>query len=305
MQPYDEQSSRWPARGRHILADFDEDTVVVYQAYGDAIASWALEHGRFGGPSFSFDRMSWIKPGFLWMMHRSQWATAEGQERVLAIRLQRSFFDEVLRRAVPTSHVRARYASRKDWQDALARAEVLVQWDPDHDPAGNKLERRAIQLGLRGEQLVRYAADAVVAIEDRTDLAHEQAAHRTPPFDRLFLPVERVYVPADEEAAHNVGLAPEEPVPAAPPTPEKKRFRTAREAFDWIKWDRSFDPSRFVVGYDEHAEDPAELSLEAFEGLGEIPLHRVLYLRAGREVVWDRRARLDRLAELRARIQHA
>ena len=28
---------------------------------------------------------------------------------------------------------------------------VRLQWDPDHDPEGGKCERRAIQLGLKGQ----------------------------------------------------------------------------------------------------------------------------------------------------------
>src|SRR5687767_8133838 len=87
-ESYLEQSRRLPKRGRHILAHFDEGTIVVYQAYRVEIASYAVEHGRFGGPHFSFERMSWIKPGFLWMMYRSDWATAEDQERVLAVRVK-------------------------------------------------------------------------------------------------------------------------------------------------------------------------------------------------------------------------
>jgi hypothetical protein len=27
------QAARWPASGRHVLAQFDDDSVVVYQAY--------------------------------------------------------------------------------------------------------------------------------------------------------------------------------------------------------------------------------------------------------------------------------
>jgi hypothetical protein len=40
--------------------------------------------------------MSWIKPGFLWMMYRSGWGTKSGQQVVLAVRLPREFFDHLL-----------------------------------------------------------------------------------------------------------------------------------------------------------------------------------------------------------------
>src|SRR4051812_10291895 len=98
LEPYEAQRRRWPSAGRHILAHYDEATVVVYQAFSIAIGEFAVQHQRFGGP-FSFGRMSWIKPNFLWMMYRCGWATKENQEMVLAIRLGRPGFDEILRRA--------------------------------------------------------------------------------------------------------------------------------------------------------------------------------------------------------------
>ena len=63
---------------------------------------FAAEHGWFGGP-FSYQRMSWIKPNFLWMMYRCGWATKEGQERVLAIELPRREFAAFVDSAVSTS----------------------------------------------------------------------------------------------------------------------------------------------------------------------------------------------------------
>jgi hypothetical protein len=85
VQPYLEQLSLWPLLGRHILAWYDHESIVVYQAFAADIADYAMAHQRFGG-RFSFARMSWIEPGFLWMMFRSGWATKVGQQRVLATR---------------------------------------------------------------------------------------------------------------------------------------------------------------------------------------------------------------------------
>lgn len=84
------------------------------------------------------------------------------------------------------------------------------------------------------------------------------------------------------------------------PAPVKAaRFRTSREAYDWIHWDPAFDPAQFVVLYDDHEETLAEVGLVAFEPDGEIPWHRVRALRWKGELVWDRDARIDRLAEIR------
>ena len=54
---------------------------------------------RFGGPLFSYSRMSWIKTNFLWMMYRCGWAAKKGQERVLAVWITREGFQEILSNA--------------------------------------------------------------------------------------------------------------------------------------------------------------------------------------------------------------
>ncbi len=88
IESYKRLSTDWPTAGRHILAQYDQDGVIVYQAFRPAIAVEALSLQRFGA-SFSRSRMSWIKPNFLWMMYRCGWATKPGQERVLAVRVRR------------------------------------------------------------------------------------------------------------------------------------------------------------------------------------------------------------------------
>ncbi|MGE3808186.1 MAG: DUF4291 domain-containing protein [Gemmataceae bacterium] len=188
-EPYRLQQGRWPASGRHILAQFDDSTIVVYQAYKPAIGHFAARHGYFGG-AFSFERMSWIKTNFLWMMYRSGWGTKIDQEVTLAIRLQRAAFDELLALAVPSSFDGQRFPDRAAWQDAVARSEVRQQWDPDHDPAGAKQQRRAIQLGLRGAVLARYARDWIVEIEDISGFVAEQRGRS---IVDLITPREEVY----------------------------------------------------------------------------------------------------------------
>src|SRR3954462_2073440 len=111
-EPYVSQVTRWPADGRHILSQFDAQTIVVYQAYRPSIARFAAEHGYFGG-EFSSSRMSWIKPNFLWMMYRCGWATKDGQEVVLAVWIARTGFDEILAAAVPSSFSDRRYPTRE------------------------------------------------------------------------------------------------------------------------------------------------------------------------------------------------
>lgn len=202
---YAEQLRRWPASGRHILAQFDDEAVVVYQAYRPEIGHFAAEHGYFGG-EFSLDRMSWIKPNFLWMMFRCGWGTKPGQEVTLAIWLRRSAFDAILKEAVPSTFVPAIYASEDEWKRAVASSSVRLQWDPDHDPAGGKVERRAIQLGLRGDVLARYAREWIVCIEDISAFVEEQRPHARPAaYDRLILPREEVYPVEDLAVARKLG----------------------------------------------------------------------------------------------------
>jgi len=191
---YLDQVARWPNTGRHVLAHFDDESVVVYQAYRPSIGEFAAAHGYFGGPDFSLARMSWIKPNFLWMMYRCGWASKEGQEVVLAISLERSAFDEILAQAVPSSFDPLDYATRDAWEDAVAASNVRLQWDPDHDPSGRPVERRAVQLGLRGEVLVNFAREWIVKIENVTPFVREQhASYQRGGGAALVMPSEHVY----------------------------------------------------------------------------------------------------------------
>ncbi|HTI14199.1 MAG TPA: DUF4291 domain-containing protein [Dictyobacter sp.] len=207
IEPYHHQVARWPAEGRHILAQFDDASVIVYQAYQPSIARFALTHGYFGG-KFSLSRMSWIKPNFLWMMYRSGWSSQPGQEMVLAVRLHRSAFDEILAQAVHSTYVEPVYGSQNAWKEALETSSVRLQWDPDHDPGGNKVERRAIQLGLRGDVLARYSRDWIINIEDVTAFAHEQYQHvRRNDYGSLLTPLEQVYPVTDTQVSARLGIA--------------------------------------------------------------------------------------------------
>ena len=101
------------------MAQFDDGTIIVYQAYRPAIGRYAVQYGRFGG-DFSFSRMSWIKPNFLWMMYRSGWGTKPDQEVTLALRVRRKFFDSLLAQAVPSTWDRERFAAEAEWSRAAA-----------------------------------------------------------------------------------------------------------------------------------------------------------------------------------------
>jgi hypothetical protein len=137
--------------------------------------------------------MSWIKPNFLWMMYRAGWASKAHQQNILAIWLPLERFAEIFRAAVHSSFQKHIYQSEDEWKALLKQSTVRLQWDPDHDPYGNKLERRAVQLGLRGETLRKFASEWITEIEDITDFVKEE--HRkvlAGELDKLVVPFEEI-----------------------------------------------------------------------------------------------------------------
>jgi hypothetical protein len=194
LQRYHEQSKRWPKAGRHILGQFDDESIIVYQAYRPEIGEWAIENQRLAGPHFSLSRMSWIKPNFLWMMYRSGWGTKPGQEVVLALRIRRSFFESLLAASVESSFTPETYGDRDAWRRAVESSEVRLQWDPDRDPSGAPLQRRALQLGLRGSALARFAGPELLEVVDVSPLVAAQRMNATgSTSSELETPQEEVY----------------------------------------------------------------------------------------------------------------
>ena len=195
VEPYAVARKKRPQTGKHILALFDTDCIVVYAAFNRDIAEHAVAEQAFGG-RFSFSRMSWIKPSFLWMMERSGWATKPNQEHVLAIGLRPSVFEDVLQQSVHSHYQPARYASEAAWKEAIQRSDVRLQWDPDRDARGRRLRRRTIQVGLRGEALRRYNDEGILHIRDITPFVEQQRRVRAQDeLARLQVPAERVWLP--------------------------------------------------------------------------------------------------------------
>ncbi len=205
-EKYTNYLNQIPAEGQHILAQQTADQIIVYQAFNPNIARFAVEHQCFGGDHYSYTRMSWIKPNFLWMMYRCGWASKENQKRVLAIWIQKSDFDTILENAAYTSFQAAIYGDMKTWKAVLAEKAVRLQWDPDHDPYGKKQVRRAVQLGLKGEILERFGKEMIHRIEDITDFVQAQKAVLDTNPSALLVPEERVYLPADLTLCQHIGI---------------------------------------------------------------------------------------------------
>ncbi|MEU2251316.1 DUF4291 domain-containing protein [Streptomyces sp. NPDC019224] len=147
-------------------------TVTVYQAYTPSLGLPAARDGRFPA-AWKRDRMTWIKPSFLWMMYRCGWGTKEGQETVLAVEITREGFDWALGHAELSHYERDVHPDHATWQRDLRRAPARVQWDPERDLHLNRLPYRSLQLGLAGEASRRYADEWTVSIRDVTPLARE------------------------------------------------------------------------------------------------------------------------------------
>ncbi len=189
---------------REIRALHTESTITVYQAYSPAIGRPAARDGRFPA-AWQRDRMTWIKPSFLWMMYRCGWGTKPDQETVLAVQISRSGFEWALRHACLSSYQPGRYPDRDTWRSQLKRAPARVQWDPERDLAMRALPHRSLQLGLSGQAARLYADEWTVAIDDVTPLAHEiHALVGAGEFDSAarLLPQERPYPATDELLGH-------------------------------------------------------------------------------------------------------
>jgi Domain of unknown function (DUF4291) len=193
--------------GKEIIGKSNEDYVVVYQAYKPSIAKFALENQQLGGQDFSYNRMSWIKPNFLWMMYRCGWAEKENQEKVLAIWITKNDFKEILKEATFTSYSAKYFLNEEEWEKELVLKKVRLQWDPDHDPYGNKLGRRAIQLGLKDEVLHKFGKNQIKYIMDITDFVKEQKYYLdNKKIDKLLIPIERVIDLDDELLERRIGV---------------------------------------------------------------------------------------------------
>lgn len=202
----------WPGRGQIIIAQFDNDSIVVYQAYKREIAQYAALHKKFEGcDAFNKTRMTWIKPGFLWMMYRSKWASKSNQDHVLAIWLKRSAFETYLENAREHGSARGFHGT------------VRMQWDPDHLPNGEPHPyRRALQLGLRDVTTYVNGTD-ILDIQDISEIVREHSPlkkkggkkPKSAAADDVQVSSERVYIPSSKAAIAAIEMTPQRSEEAA------------------------------------------------------------------------------------------
>lgn len=78
---------------------------------------------------------------------------------------------------------------------------------------------------------------------------------------------------------------------------KKKKLRTIPDVMNRIRWDPTFNPSEFSIGYEDRFTGIEEVSWKDWEevfGL-EVPLHRIQYFKKNGNVVWDRHTRKDKI----------
>lgn len=114
-----------------------------------------------------------------------------GQERVLAVRMTRSGFEEALASACLSHFDPDLYPDHQAWQQRLATSPVRVQWDPERDTALRPLPWRSLQVGLGSAVVPAYVDRWVVGLQDITDRVHR--LRDLPAGERTDLPVERPY----------------------------------------------------------------------------------------------------------------
>lgn len=190
-----------------IRADYNRETIVIYQAYGPQIALPAVEKQTFV-PPFSFQRMTWIKSSFLWLMARSNWGQKSGQEHVLAVRITRKGWEQALNEGVLTHPEKSVYPNPDEWHKQFDAARVHIQWDPEYSIRGNRLPHFSIQVGISRHLIDEYVRRWIVSIEDYTPLVrklhklckagqHANAGKQLPP--------ERPY-PVSKDVARQLGM---------------------------------------------------------------------------------------------------
>lgn len=195
---------------RQIRAAYDDKTIRVYQAYSDAIADSALQYGTFVSPPFKMDRMTWIKPSFLWMMYRAGWGKKDaGQKRILAIDITREGFEWALAHSCLSHFEPGTYATKEEWQKIKEHSPVRIQWDPERDLHLQPLEHRAIQIGLSGEAVRLYVNEWIQGITDVTTLAttiHLLVRDSQLEQAKALLPEEKTYLVNDAAASKIEGV---------------------------------------------------------------------------------------------------
>lgn len=193
---------------REIRAQYDRDTIVIYQAYSANIADAAIAQQRFVRP-FSFHRMTWIKPSFLWLMHRSNWGQKSNQQRTLAVHITRAGWDKALSLGVLTHPEPTVYPDASIWESKFQNAPVHIQWDTERSLRGAGLNHFSIQVGVSRYLIREFVDEWIVKIDDISATVSKMRAFLKSGQERhakKLLPTESLY-PVESTVAKRIYMA--------------------------------------------------------------------------------------------------
>jgi hypothetical protein len=158
---------------RQVRAQYDDETITVYQAYSDDIGKESVEKQRLdASPLFKCTRTTWVKPSWAWMMYRAGYSYKDDrQARILALKMKHEDFQNLLKRGKLTNHGPSGQSKSKSDE-----AVVNIQWDPERAPNMDKLPYRSIQIGIPGVFVTDWVKNGIVSIEDVTDKARKLKA---------------------------------------------------------------------------------------------------------------------------------
>ncbi|MCI9051036.1 MAG: DUF4291 domain-containing protein [Lachnospiraceae bacterium] len=190
---------------KEVFAQYDRQYIRVYQAYNSAIAKEAIALQTFG-ENFNINRMTWIKPSFLWLMYRSNWGTKKNQKCILALDIYQTKFNELLEKAVLTSPDSTSYTGLQ-WEKSFNETTVYCQWDSDRNINGNAINRAAIQIGLKGNTLRDFLNTSIYCITDLTPLVRKWNEQRkNGKLDSKNLPIEKIYPVKDKTIRNRLNM---------------------------------------------------------------------------------------------------
>ena len=200
---FDVREETLPKFGRWFVGSANAKSIVVYQSLPREIAHPAIKSKRFAAP-FNFKRLSWIKPSFLWTMHRTNWGQLD--DCILAIHVDRAGLFALLSESVSAKHEPKQFPQKRKWDKLIGTKDALTQWDPEYDLQDCRMKRLAIQIGLRGDALITYATELIVEIDDLTDFVRQQRNRvKSERFDDVLVPHERV-IEIDPTLQHWLGI---------------------------------------------------------------------------------------------------
>eukprot|EP01107_Rhizomastix_libera_P000254 TRINITY_DN10452_c2_g1_i1.p1 TRINITY_DN10452_c2_g1~~TRINITY_DN10452_c2_g1_i1.p1 ORF type:complete len:1145 (+),score=355.65 TRINITY_DN10452_c2_g1_i1:10-3444(+) len=192
--------SRLPESGKHVVAQYDHDTIVLYLSLSQSVCTNFLQTGKFDGSH----SINWFQTSFYGIVKQSKWGTKKDHERILAFRIPLSVFVQSLSIAVPSTFQKSEsYPSESQWKEAYERSETFFEWYGEIEIHGQAVKRKSIRLGLKAKSLTQMIHEKSLEMEDMTDFMRTQKQF-SEMNSELFSPLENVLILDAEISSHIV-----------------------------------------------------------------------------------------------------